>query len=252
MLDWLAVSILGLLVGVGDLVLRYLNMSRRALYSWAAFFYIAMHVVSAFLALSLIREFGFTFGLDSQESTITLGIAQVFVAAFGSALFLRSSLFSVSVGNQEVMVGPAYLLLVFRTAVDSHVGRIMAMARMERIARIMEGVSYTQAIKLLPAYCLALAQNAPPEAQKAVHKQVLEIDRSTQDSADSRSRLYLLGMTIANYVGVDVLEEAVSRHRASLMQPGLEDFTLENRVKLARRLGELTSEERAEFTDKVT
>lgn len=248
MMDWLVVSISGLLVGAGELVVRYRNAAPRELFSWPAFFYSAVYVVCALVALVLTRASGLTFGLNPQEAATELRITQILVAAFGSTLFLHSSLFSLRIGDQEVEIGPNSVRLAIRSVVDSYVARAAAQRRVEAVSRIMKGVSYTQALTLLPAYSLALAQDVSPEHQRIFSARVLQLDTH---SGDPHSKIFLLGSLIADFVGVDVLEHATDALRASLTQPGLEEFTPERRVKLAGRLRELASEERAKFRDEA-
>jgi hypothetical protein len=247
-LDWLAVSVFGMLGGIGELFARYRTAPLRAVISWPAFFYLAVYVVCALVALALIRTFEVTFWLNPQESAIELRITQVLVATFGSMLFLHSSLLSVRIGDEEVGIGPSTVLLTILRAVDSHVDRATARARAQEVSRIMEGVYYNQALTLLPAYSFALAQDVSPEDQKVFSEQVLRLDTL---SGDPRNKALALGLLIANFVGVNILKHAVYSLRASLTQPGLEEFTPERRVKLAGRFGELTTEERARFTEEA-
>lgn len=207
--DYIAVALLGVLVGVGELVSRYRDEPTRALFARQgglipALLYVTINALAALAALGLIHVFGWTFGgaaeLPSTRHT------QVLVAGFGAMAFFRSSLFTLRVGGQDVGVGPSSVLQIILDAADRAVDRRRARGRSGEVSEIMRDVSFEKASEALPAYCLALMQNLSPEDQAELGRQVKALQPSTMDD---QMKALLLGLAILNFVGMDVLESAV-------------------------------------------
>jgi hypothetical protein len=258
-LDWLAVSILGFIVGAlgfivgaGELFVRYRDEPLRVLFSRPVLFYAIIYAVinalAALAALALIHVFGLTFGIDPQKSATELRVTRVLVATLGAMLFLRSSLFTVRIGDQDVAIGPSVFLQTVLNAVDRAVDRDRAKLLAESVSRMMKGVSYRQAFMLLPPLVVAQLQDVSPEVQERLAERLLQVDMSP---GDDRTKLFEFGLIAANYVGVAALETAVNSIRPLLTQPGLEEFNPDKRVQLAEKLGKLTSKEREKFVNEA-
>lgn len=106
-MDYAAAGILGVLVGLGELLSRYRDASGRALAkSPSAWFYCILNAAVSMAALSLIVAFGVTFG----KTGTALEWTRVLVAGVSAMAFFRSSLFTVRIGDKDVGVGPVTFL----------------------------------------------------------------------------------------------------------------------------------------------
>jgi hypothetical protein len=208
--DYVAVALLGVLVGAGELVSRYRDEPTRALLARAgglvpATLYVAINALAALAALKLIHVFGWNFGGD--ETRASTRYTQVLVAGFGAMALFRSSLFTLRVGGQDVGVGPSSVLQVVLDAADRAVDRRRARGRSSEVSQTMKNVSFQRASEALPSYCLALMQNLSPEDQAELGTQVRALQSSTMDD---QMKALLLGLALLNFVGMDVLESAVT------------------------------------------
>ena len=88
----------------------------------------------------------------------------------------------------------------------------MAGPRGERIAKVMEDISFARAKDVLPTLCFALMQNVNPDESQRVSTQInaLEVAKTIPD----RVKAYALGLHLMNVVGHDVLSLAVARTKA--------------------------------------
>ncbi|MDQ3849256.1 MAG: hypothetical protein M3296_01390 [Actinomycetota bacterium] len=166
--------------------------------------YVALNAVAAVAALGLLRTFDWNLGIGAEGAG--RGWGQVLVAGFGAMVLLRSSLFVVRVGDQDVGVGPSSFLSVVLGAADRAVDRSRARVRADQVARAMEGVAFAKASEALPALCLALMQNASEEEKVALANQV-KLLRSA--AMEDRSKSLALGLALMNVVGGSVLSAAV-------------------------------------------
>ncbi len=207
MLDWIAVALLGALVGVSELVSRYRDAPFRALTTLPAAIYLAVNASAALAALALLRAFGWTFGLPETSSSGDLHLIQVLVAGFGAMALFRSSLFNVRIVDQDVAVGPSAFLFVVLSAADAAVDRCRAKARAKTVSRVMSAVSFEKSHRAIPTLCLALMQNLSTEEQEQFGNQVtlLREDAVMEDEVKALA----LGLTVMNMMGPDVLEEVV-------------------------------------------
>lgn len=202
-MDWVVVGLLGALVGVADIIGRYRDAPWRSLLNWSAALYLAINVVASLFALVLIHAFGWDFGLSGDAAHWT----QALVAGVGAVSFLRSSFYSVRIGDEDVQVGPGNLLKVILDAADRDVDRARAGERAFTVNDIMKQVSFAKAQQALPAFCFALVQNLSPEDQQA---SAAEIAALANASMPDEVRARLLGIALMNVVGEGVLREAVA------------------------------------------
>ncbi|MBM3143918.1 MAG: hypothetical protein FJ010_02895 [Chloroflexi bacterium] len=205
--DGLIVFFFGVLVGMGELISRYRDDPWKTLISRPGVFYLGLNAIVSVAALVLIRGFGWTF--DAQGDTVRW--TQILVAGFGAMALFRSALFNVRVGDTDVSVGPNSFLQVVLGAADREVDRQRATVRADRAKEIMSGISFDESLVALPAFCIALMQNLPPEDQLELLEDVEKL-ASTKD-IDLDMKPYFLGAALMNYVGEDVLRAAVKSLR---------------------------------------
>ena len=197
-LDWVAVAMLGGIVGASELISRYKDNPFAAIKTWPAIFYIAINSVASLGALGLIHA-----GKWFETSHWT----QILMAGVSAMAFFRTSLFVVRAGDRDVGVGPSGFLQIFLTAADRSVDRARAAARSDAVAKVMKEVDFPKALRALPPFCLALMQNVSPEDQQVLDRVLQALDRR---EADPTVKAMLLGLELINVVGVDVLTTALN------------------------------------------
>lgn len=205
--DYIGVATFGGLVGLAELVSRYRDEPRRAVTVPPSYLYVLINACVSVGALALARAYGWGAGDEANASQFSRRLTQVLLAGFGAMAFLRTSIFTVRIGNQDVGIGPSVVVQSILRAVDSGVDRRRAIARDQAVTTIMGAVSFDKAYQLLPAHCLALMQNLPQEDQVALGRQIEGISRTNAaDAAKAR----LLGLALINLVGEEVLLTAVT------------------------------------------
>ena len=206
LVDGLIVFGFGAAVGVGELVSRYRDAPGRALKAPSAVFYILINATAAVLALSLIRGFGWTLGVDAQSNPTALRWTQVLAAGFGSVALFRSALFTVRAGDHDIPMGPSAFLQAVLGAADRAVDRSRAGERAKVVADAMAGIPFSKAQQALPTLCLALMQNVPKDDQSDLAQQIAILNSS---SLDDRTKALVLGLHLMNVVGEGVIVDAI-------------------------------------------
>jgi len=202
-LDWVVVAAFGALVGAAELISRYRADPFRALCTWPAIIYLSLNGAASLAALGLMRLFGLTFGQEGARAAWM----QVLVAGTAAMVLIRGSLLIPRVGDHDVPVGLSSLLQVFLNVAEGQVGRVRAQARCKPLATVMAGVDYAKAHHNLTAFCLELMKEEVPEQRQKMLANAVQ----TLDTADlaPRVKVLILGVLLADVVGIDVLREAV-------------------------------------------
>jgi len=201
-----AVALLGLLVGISELLSRYRDEPVRAVASFPAALYVLINVLAALAALYVIDVFNWRFGVAEGASDGVLRVTQVLVGGLGAMAMFRSALFNVRVGETDVGIGPSGILQVLLDAADRAVDRNRAKPRAIRVAEITRGTSFAKAHDLLPAFCFALMQNLSPATQEGAGNEIKALANS---GIGDHGKSLIMGLTLMNVVGEDVLKAAV-------------------------------------------
>lgn len=205
---YLAVFLIGVLVGLGELVSRYRDAPEEAIRTMPALLYLALNAAAAVAALGFVEIFRVVPGTTKAE-----GIKRVLLAGFGAMAFFRTSVFTVRVGDQDVSIGPVAFLQIVLHATDRAVDRVRADARASAVAACMSGVSFTAAQAALPAFCMALMQNVPAEEQQDIGDAVKMLIASDMDE---QTKAKNLGLLLMNVVGEKVLLTAIENLAAQI------------------------------------
>ena len=206
--DLVLVAALGAAVGVGELASRYRDEPTKAILSVPATIYVLLNATAAILALVLGRHFAW---LPAAEEPIPW--SQILAAGLGAMVVLRSSVFQVRVGDQDVAVGPSSFLESVISACDRAVDRLRAQERAWAVARVMEGVSSEKAMTVLPSYISALMQNLNQTEQGDFESRIEKIRTGKQSD---QVKALTLGLLAMNYIGEKVLTAAVQSLAAEI------------------------------------
>jgi hypothetical protein len=212
MLDYLAVALMGALVGGAELTSRYRDAPQNALRTIPGAVYVVLNLAASMLALALTRTYGWSFGASGGSLRWT----QVLVAGAGAMALFRTSLFTVRAGDRDIGVGPGSFLQIFREAADRAVDRVRARARGLLVGKLMAGIDYTKAYEGLIPYSLALMQNVPDEEQQ---KMIHAVELLNNEQVDEAIKVRILGLHLMNVVGPDVLTAAVDALRDEMKAP---------------------------------
>lgn len=203
-IDGIAVFLIGVAVGGGELVSHYRDEPFRALRSSPAVAYLLINGSASLLALVALRTFGWVPSSDSTPEAMRM--TQILAAGLGAMAVFRSALFVVRLGNDDVGVGPIAFLNVILRAVDRGVDRKRASDREKAVVDIMRGLAYDEVKISLPAFAAQLMQNLSLQ-------DVEELGKAVQETADPKlpenTRTLNLGLVLMDAVGEGVLRDAV-------------------------------------------
>jgi hypothetical protein len=201
-MPYLICILFGILVGLSELINRYPDEPKKILVSLTAINYMLLNGVSSIIAFYIIDQYGTSFLNIPLDD-----IKKVMIASFSSMLFLRSSVFTMKVGSQDVAIGPSAILTIIMNCIDRTYDRERAEERARSIEVIMKRIDYTKAKKDLPLVCLSLMQNLSLEEQTRLATELSSLE--TGDTKFSKTKSVVLGLTIVKYTGPNALKEAI-------------------------------------------
>lgn len=210
-ISYAVVALIGALVGIGEIVSRNKERPALALRTLPSAAYIAINVSASTTALLLVQQLEWTFGLEADDPA--LDTIRILVAGFGAMAVLRSSLFVINIGGENVGVGPGALLTGLADVADAAVQRqvrdavIAARGKLARYA--MEGVDLEHAILALPTYCLALSGDVDADRQESLGADVAGLQLNA--TLDDRQKLILLGLTCISAFGESTVSTALEQ-----------------------------------------
>jgi hypothetical protein len=206
---YIVVFLIGMFVGAVELLGRYLYSPLRALATLGGLSYVAVNIVSAVAAYYMIGPHGFDVfsQAGTAEPSDLTTLKAILLAGFGALGFMRSSIFSVRVGDSSIGIGPAAILDTLLLVADRGVDRTEAIYRSREVTNMLSGVDPVKGSALLAAYCLGLMQNVAADEQKKIQDAVKRI--ASDADYPKEIRLDLIALELSKVVGPTVLEAAV-------------------------------------------
>lgn len=204
-MDFLVALGIGGAVALGELVSLYRDAPAKAVLTRPGGIYILLNTLASVAALALVRVFGWHFRIGGG-GTEAQRWADVLVAGVGSMAVLRSSLFTVKVGDQSVAAGPGGFLQILLDAADRAVDRQRGADRASVVTRIMVGVRFDRAQVALPTFCIALMQNLSSADQVELRRNCDALAASPMPDA---AKALSLGLLLLNVAGEGVLQAAI-------------------------------------------
>jgi hypothetical protein len=215
-IDFAAVGALGAMVGIGELVSRYRDEPGRIFRALAAWLYLGLNVGGAAIGMGLALAFDWRFGVATTSGDTALRWTRILVAGTAAMALLRSSLFTVRIGSQDVGIGPSSFLQSLLMATDRAVDRVRAADRNRITGELLAGISFAKACDVLPAHCLGLMQNLSKEEQEALGRQIAALKSAAGTDA---AKSMLLGLALLNVVGETVLRDAIGTLKDQISVP---------------------------------
>ena len=208
-LAWAIVGAIGAAAGATELVAKYRDEPSRALTSQPAMLYIVMNAAASLIALFLIKELDWDFGVNPEQ----VGLVQIIVAGFGAMIILRTAVFTIRAPGKEAMVGPVNVLQTILDACDRAVDRKRASARAAEVSRLMRDISFDLAIIELPVVSLALMQSLSNEEQVRLRNGV---DALRDSKLSNEGKCLSLGLVLIGALGEDALRSAIAAVKARI------------------------------------
>ena len=212
MWSYVAVGAIAAVVTLIEVLTRYSDARSLLAKEWAAWTYVAVHVVAAGGALWLLNNY--VPWSPETDQPGAMPVTKVVVAAFGSLAIIRSSVFQARIGDRTIDVGPHALVAALLDTADRSMDRRHAEHRSAVVTEIMSDVSFGRAQVALPTHCFNAMQTVSDEEQEALTAELSKI--AQLDSMPDHAKSLSLGFLLLDIVGENLLRQAVSDLGASI------------------------------------
>ena len=185
---------LGMLTAFAEFIGKFSDEPLKSLSTPHALLYHLFNGVVAALALKFLLIFG---------SPITTPVEQlkvVMVAGLGSMVMMRSKLFNLKVGGEDVAFGPDQIVKVFFRFMEAAIDRVRAQSRVEFVKEKLKDIDFDAVYD----YCNTMldAAQALDTTEKDKAKKAMK-DIRTGEIKDKQLRSYSLGFLLLNQMGED-------------------------------------------------
>lgn len=218
LLAYLAAFLIGVMVGLAEVLSRYRDAPVLAAKTWAGMSYILFNGLFALLAMLFVNWVfplwsaagGTTVQVPEGPAGTPLGtlVSQTLLAGLGGMAVLRSSLLTTRIGTKDVEVGPAAIIDIFRNTMDRGIARVRAEERAAHVTTLMGGISFLRSYTPLGNISLTLLQSIDAEERKDVEQQIGAL--ANQTGRTDRDKALELGLILAGSVGFPALKASIA------------------------------------------
>jgi hypothetical protein len=191
--------LLGALNAFTEIVGKFRDEPIKAFGTGSAIIYHVVNgVISAFALLLLIVG-------GTAVDTPATAIQAVLLAGFGSMLVMRSRLFSVRVGNEEVSVGPEQFIKVFQRFLEESIARNRALTRFVLVKDVMNNVDCSRVCDYTVSM-LAATPSLDAQKRDLIGTQVKNICSQPMEDTMKQTQSYRLGFLLVDEMGEDFVK----------------------------------------------
>src|SRR5205823_13773847 len=160
----------------------------------ALFYHLLNGAISAF-ALFVLKTFGTEPPANSQDK-----LKLVLIAGLGAMFVMRSKLFNLKIGGQDVALGPEQIINVFFNFMEDAIDRVRAQSRIEFIRDLhLSDADFEK----LRDYSLSMLRSAQAISLEEMNKCRDDIDKLREIEGAPALRSYALGFLLLNRMGED-------------------------------------------------
>ncbi len=190
--------VLGLLTAVAEIITKFRDEPTKTLRKPEALFYILLNglISAAALQILLLYDVSITTPLDRLKV--------VLIAGLGSMLVLRSRLFNIKVGAEDISLGPDQIVKVFFRFMEESLDRGRSRARIEFIKVTMENIDFDKVFD----YSLTMldaAQTLSPSNVTELKDKLETIQKNKTMEVQVKS--YKLGFLLLNQMGEEFVKK---------------------------------------------
>lgn len=189
---------LGMLTAFAEIIGKFSDEPLKALNTPHALLYHLFNGLIAALALKLLFIFG------APNNTPIDQVRLVVAAGLGSMVIMRSKLFNLKVGGEDVAFGPDQIVKVFFRFMEAAIDRVRAQSRVEFVKERLKEIDFDSVYDY--SFTMLDAAQALDGAEKDRVRKAMK-DIKTSDVKEAQFRSYSLGFLLLNQMGEDFVSK---------------------------------------------
>jgi hypothetical protein len=199
---------LGMTTAFAEIIGKFSDEPIKSLRTPHALFYHLLNGAISAFALFALKTFGTKPILNSQEK-----LQIVLIAGLGAMFVMRSKLFNLKIGGQDVALGPEQLINVFFSFMEDAIDRVRAQSRIEFIRDLhLSDADFDK----LRDYSLSMLRSAQAISLEEMNKYSDDIAKLRSLEGDPALRSYALGFLLLNRMGEDFVRKILTKPLADI------------------------------------
>lgn len=186
--------LLGVLTAFAEIISKFPDEPIKALKSPHALLYHVLNGIVAAFALYILMITGFKNDTPGDQ------LKNVLLAGFGSMLVMRSKLFNIKVGEEDVSFGPEQVIKILFKFMNDGIDRFRASSRFDFVHVKLDNIDFDK-VYAYSKSSLRAAQ-ALEDKKEACVKRLNEL-KENKDELDTQLRSYELGYAMLTAMGED-------------------------------------------------
>lgn len=198
-MDWVLAFAVGLGTSLVELLSRYRDEPIKVIAtSHFAWVYLLLNGFLALGAHALLLDGRFAY-LETEVQRAGLAVA----SGLGAAVVLRSRVFTARLGDEQVSIGPGYVVDQLLGIIDAQIDRRRALQRVQIVVDVMKNKDFDGSRIHSSTMITGSRQNLSLQEQKDLANQIREVvDRKIPDQEKS----YALGFILLDFMGEEFLK----------------------------------------------
>lgn len=203
-MDWALAFFIGMGTSLIELLSRYRDEPIKVIAtSQFAWVYLLLNGLMGIGAHAVLLDSGFT-SIDTPTSRASLAVG----SGVSAALILRSRVFTARLGDEQVSIGPGYIVDQLLGIIDAQIDRRRALQRVSIVVGVMDGKDFDGSRIHAATMITGSRQNLSLQDQKDLANQIREVvDRKIPDQEKS----YALGFILLDFMGEEFLQAVASK-----------------------------------------
>lgn len=198
--------LLGMATAFAEIISTFSDEPLKALQTPHAVLYHLMNGLIAVFALYVLI-------ISGVKHTTSLDRMQiVFAAGLGSMLIMRSKLFNIKIGNEDISFGPEQVIKVFFRYMQTAIDRVRARSRIDFVKLRMHNIDFDKVHEYSLSMLLAAPLTLDEKSKKDCEEGILNLKDS---SKDKQLKSYELGFILLNRMGEDFLNTLFEKPETS-------------------------------------
>jgi hypothetical protein len=198
-MDWVLAFAVGLGTSLVELLSRYRDEPIKVIAtSHFAWVYLLLNGFLAIFAHLALLDAGFGEGA-SQIGRAGLATA----SGLGAAVILRSRVFTARLGDEQVSIGPGYVVDQLLNIIDAQIDRRRALQRVRIVVDVMKAKDFDGSRIHSSTMITGSRQNLSLQDQKELASLIREVDDRT---IPDQEKAYALGFILLDFMGEEFLK----------------------------------------------
>ncbi|MCA1556661.1 MAG: hypothetical protein LC747_08240 [Acidobacteria bacterium] len=193
---------LGMLTAFAEIIGKFSDEPIKSLRTPHALFYHLLNGSISALALFVLKTYGML-PTNNQEK-----LQLVLIAGLGSMLVMRSKLFNLKIGGEDVALGPEQIINVFFRFMESEIDRIRAQSRIDFVRERLFNVDFDK----VHDYSVTMLRAAQALDTQEKCKAAIQTLRAEQ-FGDRQMKSYALGFLLLNKMGENFVDKLFDKDK---------------------------------------